>query len=151
MKLTRKICLMLALMSLFNQLTGLESAFTPTAKAYSKSETSLLAHLVYAEARGESYKGKVAVAAVVLNRVDSSQFPNTISGVIYQKSAFSSVSNGSIDKQPDDECIRAAKDAMNGWDPTGGCLYFYNAKDIKSTWILSRTVKTTIGNHKFAV
>jgi N-acetylmuramoyl-L-alanine amidase len=127
-------------------------AISAQAKAsVSASSSDLLAHLVYAEARGESYKGKVAVAAVVLNRVKSSKFPNTIPGVIYQKNAFSSVSNGQINLAPDSEAKRAALDALNGYDPTGGCLYFYNKRDIKSTWILSRKVKLTLGNHTFAV
>ena len=111
----------------------------------------LLSKLVYAEARGESYKGQVAVAAVVLNRVASSSFPNTISGVIYQSGAFSCVSNGSINNTPNDTAIRAALDAMNGWDPTGGCLYYYNPKKTSDAWIRTRTVKTVIGNHSFAV
>lgn len=111
----------------------------------------LLAKLVYAEARGEPYKGQVAVAAVVLNRVRSSSFPNTISGVIYQRNAFTCVNNGSINNTPDNACIRAALDAMNGWDPTGGCLYYYNPKTAVDSWIRTRTVKTVIGNHKFAV
>ena len=116
------------------------------------SNQYLLARLVYAEARGESYKGKVAVAAVVLNRVASSSFPNTISGVIYQQGAFESVSNGSVNLTPDSDSIRAAKEAMNGWDPTGGCLYFYNARTVSAgSWIFSRTVKTVIGSHSFAV
>lgn len=111
----------------------------------------LLAKLVYAEARGEPYKGQVAVAAVVLNRVRSSSFPNTISGVIYQSGAFSCVSNGSINNTPSSACIRAALDAMNGWDPTGGCLYYYNPKKTSDKWIRTRTIKTVIGNHSFAV
>ncbi len=116
------------------------------------SNQYLLARLIYAEARGESYKGKVAVGAVVLNRVRSSQFPNTLSGVIYQKNAFESVTNGSINNTPDSDCLRAAKEAMNGWDPTGGCLYFYNAATVSSrSWIHTRTVKTVIGRHSFAV
>ena len=132
-------------------LSSSASAATSSTASVS-SDQYLLARLVYAEARGESYKGKVAVAAVVLNRVRSSAFPNTISGVIYQKNAFESVSNGSINKTPDSDSIRAAKEAMNGWDPTGGCLYFYNAAQVSSgSWILSRTVKTVIGNHSFAV
>ena len=122
-----------------------------SATANVSSDQYLLARLVYAEARGESYKGKVAVAAVVLNRVRSSSFPNTVSGVIYQKNAFECVNNGSINLTPDSDSIRAAKEAMNGWDPTGGCLYFYNAATVSSgSWILSRTVKTVIGNHSFA-
>ena len=111
----------------------------------------LLSKLVYAEARGESYKGQVAVAAVVLNRVESSSFPNTISGVIYQSGAFSCVSNGSINNTPDSTAIRAALDALNGWDPTGGCLYYYNPNGTDDAWIRTRTVKTVIGNHYFAV
>lgn len=111
----------------------------------------LLSKLVYAEARGESYKGQVAVAAVVLNRVRSSSFPNTISGVVYQSGAFSCVSNGSINNTPNSTAIRAALDAMNGWDPTGGCLYYYNPKKTSDAWIRTRTVKTVIGNHSFAV
>ena len=111
----------------------------------------LLSKLVYAEARGESYKGQVAVAAVVLNRVKSASFPNTISGVIYQNGAFSCVSNGSINNTPNSTAIRAALDALNGWDPTGGCLYYYNPNKTSDTWIRTRTVKTVIGNHHFAV
>ena len=111
----------------------------------------LLAKLVYAEARGESYKGQVAVAAVALNRVASASFPNTISGVIYQSGAFTCVSNGSINNTPDASAIRAARDALNGWDPTGGCLYYYNPKKTSDKWIRTRTVKTVIGNHRFAV
>ena len=111
----------------------------------------LLSRLVYAEARGETYKGQVAVAAVVLNRVASASFPNTISGVIYQSGAFSCVSNGSINNTPDATAIRAARDALNGWDPTGGCLYYYNPKKTSDKWIRTRTVRTVIGNHRFAV
>ena len=109
----------------------------------------LLAKLVYAEARGEPYKGQVAVAAVVLNRVRSASFPNTISGVIYQRNAFTCVNNGSINNTPDSSCIRAALDALNGWDPTGGCLYYYNPKTATDDWIRSRTTKTVIGRHYF--
>ena len=110
----------------------------------------LLAKLVYAEARGEPYKGQVAVAAVVLNRVRSASFPNTISGVIYQRNAFTCVNNGSINNTPDSSCIRAALDALNGWDPTGGCLYYYNPKTATDDWIRTRTVQTVIGRHSFA-
>ncbi len=111
----------------------------------------LLSRLVYAEARGETYKGQVAVAAVVLNRVASASFPNTVSGVIFQSGAFSCVSNGQINNTPDSTAIRAALDALNGWDPTGGCLYYYNPRATDDKWIRTRTVKTVIGNHSFAV
>ena len=131
---------------------GSSSASSSSASSsYVSSDHRLLARLVYAEARGESYKGKVAVAAVVLNRVASASFPNTVSGVVYQSGAFSCVSNGSINCTPDDSCIRAALDALNGWDPTGGCLYYYNAKTAADDWIFSRTVQTVIGNHSFAI
>ncbi|NLG24516.1 MAG: spore cortex-lytic enzyme [Clostridiales bacterium] len=124
---------------------------TKTASASTSSDLNLLARLVYAEARGESYKGQVAVAAVVLNRVRSSKFPNTIAGVIYQAGQFSPVSNGSINRAPNATAIRAAREAMNGWDPTGGCLFFYNAAATNEPWIRTRTIKTVIGNHAFAV
>jgi N-acetylmuramoyl-L-alanine amidase len=122
-----------------------------TSATITSSDHRLLSKLVYAEARGEPYKGQVAVAAVVLNRVRSSRFPNTISGVIYQKNQFSCVSNGSINSTPNSSSIRAARDAMNGWDPTGGCLYFYNPRQTSDAWIRSRTVKTVIGRHSFCL
>lgn len=115
------------------------------------SDLNLLARVVHGEARGEPYKGKVAVAAVVLNRVESSSFPNTIAGVVYQSGAFSAVSDGQINLTPDSESIRAAQDAMNGWDPTGGCLYYYNPNTATDSWIRTRTVKTVIGRHYFCV
>ena len=134
--------------------SGSSSSSSTTASSsstYVSSDHRLLAKLVYAEARGEPYKGQVAVAAVVLNRVASSSFPNTVSGVIYQSGAFSCVNNGSINNTPDSSCIRAALDALNGWDPTGGCLYYYNPKTAVDKWIFSRTVQTVIGNHSFAI
>lgn len=131
-------------------LSGGSSATTASSSASIVSaDHRLLAKLVYAEARGEPYKGQVAVAAVVLNRVKSASFPNTISGVIYQRNAFTCVNNGSINNTPDNSCIRAALDALNGWDPTGGCLYYYNAKTATDNWIRTRTIKTVIGRHSF--
>ncbi len=118
---------------------------------YTNSDTYLLARCIYGEARGESYTGQVAVGAVVLNRVRSSDFPNTISGVIYQKHAFTAVSDGQINLTPDQTAINAAKDAMNGWDPTGGCLYYYNPVTATSEWIFSRETVITIGKHVFAI
>lgn len=111
----------------------------------------LLARLVYGEARGEPYTGQVAVAAVVLNRVKSSSFPNTIAGVIYQSGAFTAVSDGQINLTPNDVALRAARDAMNGWDPTYGCLFYYNPKTATSTWIRSKKINLTIGDHVFCV
>ena len=132
-------------------LSSSSTAAASSSAAIISADHRLLSKLVYAEARGESYKGQVAVAAVVLNRVASSEFPNTISGVIYQKNAFSCVDNGSINSTPDSSAIKAALDALNGWDPTGGCLYFYNPKKTSDQWIRTRTVTTVIGNHHFAV
>ena len=109
----------------------------------------LLARLVHGEARGEPYRGKVAVAAVVLNRVKSPSFPNTLAGVIYQSGAFDAVSDGQINLAPDSESINAARDALNGWDPTYGCLYYYNPRTATSRWMLSRPVLLRIGNHAF--
>ena len=118
---------------------------------YTNSDTYLLARCIYAEARGESYTGQVAVGAVVLYRVESAQFPNTIAGVIYQKNAFTAVNDGQINLTPDQTAINAAKDAMNGWDPTGGCLYYYNPAKATSEWIFSRETVVTIGKHVFAI
>ena len=118
---------------------------------YTSSDLYLLAKCIYAEARGESYTGQVAVGAVILNRVASSQFPNTISGVIYQKNAFTAVSDGQINLEPDKQAMNAASDAMNGWDPTYGCIYYYNPAVATSSWIFSRQTVTTIGKHVFAI
>ena len=122
-----------------------------TGGSYSSSDLYLLARVVYGEARGEPYTGQVAVAAVVLNRVKSSKFPNTISGVVYQPYAFTAVADGQINLTPDTTATNAARDAMNGWDPTYGCLYYYNPSTATSSWIWSRTVVLTIGKHSFAI
>lgn len=119
------------------------------AGGYSSSDAYLLARLVYAEARGEPYVGQVAVAAVVLNRVRSSSFPNTISGVIYQPWAFSVVNDGQINLTPNQTAINAANDAMNGWDPTYGCLYYYNPATATNSWIKQKPIHLTIGQHVF--
>ncbi len=118
---------------------------------YTNSDLYMLAKCIYAEARGESYTGQVAVGAVILNRVASSSFPNTISGVIYQKGAFTAVSDGQINLEPDRTAMNAASDAMNGWDPTYGCLYYYNPAVATSSWIFGRQTVTTIGKHVFAI
>lgn len=122
-----------------------------TTSAYSSSDTNLLARLIYAEARGETYAGQVAVGAVVLNRVKNPSFPNTISGVIYQPYAFTCVSDGQINMTPDKTALSAAKDAMNGWDPSYGSLYYYNPAVATSKWIFSRKTVVTIGGHVFAL
>ncbi|MBR5900594.1 MAG: spore cortex-lytic enzyme [Clostridia bacterium] len=117
----------------------------------SNSDLNLLARLIYGEARGESYVGQVAVGAVVMNRIKSSSFPNTMSGVIYQKYAFTAVADGQINLTPNATAKKAAQDAMNGWDPTYGALYYYNPKIATSSWIFTRQTTVTIGNHVFAV
>ncbi len=114
------------------------------------NDVKLLARIISAEARGEPYTGQVAVGAVVLNRVDHPSFPNTISGVIYQKGAFTAVTDGQFDKPVSDSSYKAAEDALNGWDPTGGCIYYYNPAKATNQWIYSRPVVTTIGKHVFA-
>ncbi len=130
---------------------GIQLGSTTASAGYSESEIYTLARLVHAEARGEPYLGKVAVAAVVLNRVKHPSFPNTISGVVYQPGAFDAVADGQINLAPDSDSLRAARDAMNGWDPTGGCIYYYNPATATSSWIWSREVRLTIGAHSFAV
>jgi len=112
-------------------------------------DTYLLAQCIHGEGRGESYKGQVAIAAVILNRVDNSNFPNSISGVIYQPGAFDAVSDGQINLTPNDTALRAAKDAMNGYDPTNGCIYYYNPDTATNKWIRSRPIIVTIGRHVF--
>ena len=111
----------------------------------------LLAKCIHAEARGECYVGKVAVGAVVLNRVASPDFPDTIYGVIYQPWAFTAVHDGQIDLEPEAASYQAATDALNGWDPTYGCLYYYNPATASSSWIYSRETVVTIGKHIFAI
>jgi len=109
----------------------------------------LLARCIYGEARGEPYEGQVAIAAVVLNRVADSRFPNTIPGVIYQPGAFTAVSDGQINLTPNDTAYKAARDALNGWDPTYGCIYYYNPATATSKWIWSRPIVVKIGRHNF--
>lgn len=115
------------------------------------SNVNLLARIISGEARGEKYEGQVAIAAVVLNRVSHSSFPNTIAGVIYQPGAFTAVSDGQINVTPPDSCYKAARDALNGWDPTGGAIYYYNPVTATNSWIRSRKVVKTIGKHVFCV
>lgn len=118
---------------------------------YSSNDIYLLAKCVHAEARGEPYVGQVAVAAVILNRVKDPNFPNTISGVIYQPWAFTAVNDGQINLEPNQSAYDAATDAMNGWDPTYGCIYYYNPTTATSQWIFSRQTVVTIGKHVFAI
>ncbi len=109
----------------------------------------LLARVINGEARGEPYEGQVAVGAVVLNRVEHPSFPNSISGVVYQKGAFTAVDDGQINAQMYASSRRAARDALNGWDPTNGAIYYYNPKTATNQWIRTREVICTIGRHVF--
>lgn len=118
---------------------------------FTSSDMYLLARTIYAEGRGEPYVGQVAIGAVVLNRVDNPAFPNTISGVVYQRHAFTAVSDGQINLMPDDTAMRAAQDAVNGWDPTGGAIYYYNPAVATSSWIFGRQTIAVIGKHVFAI
>lgn len=115
-----------------------------------QNELDLLARAVYSEARGEPYEGQVAIAAVILNRVEHPEFPNTIAGVIYEPLAFQVVANGQINHDPDQQARQAAYEALHGLDPTRGALYFYNPAKTQNQWIKSRAVITTIGKHIFA-
>ena len=127
---------------------GINSSNRSSSSSYS-TNLDLLARLVHGEARGEPYSGQVAVAAVVLNRVKSSSFPNTIAGVIYQKGAFDVVSDGQINMSPDSTSKKAAQDALNGWDPSYGAIYYFNPNTATNKWIWSRPMTVTIGNHRF--
>ncbi|MEG1520788.1 MAG: cell wall hydrolase [Clostridia bacterium] len=122
-----------------------------TSSQFTNADEFLLAKAIYAEARGEPYVGKVAVGAVILNRVKSSKFPNSISGVVYQPWAFTAVNDGQINLTPDAESKRAAKDAMSGWDPTYGCIYYYNPAKATSKWIFSTKKVMEIGKHVFSI
>lgn len=116
---------------------------------FSESEIALLARIISAESRGEPYEGQVAVGAVILNRIAHPSFPNTLAGVIYQPGAFSCLYDGQVDQPVAESSERAARDAMNGWDPTGGAIYYFNPNTATSKWIWSRPVITVIGSHRF--
>lgn len=125
------------------------SSSSSSTSTSNSSNVNLLARLIYGEARGEPYSGQVAVGAVVLNRVKSSSFPNTISGVIYQSGAFDVVRDGQINMSPNQTAINAARDALNGWDPSYGAIYYFNPNTATNKWIWSRPHTVTIGNHRF--
>lgn len=130
-----------------------QSSTSTTKPGQGTDMTELLARLINGEARGEKYQGQVAVGAVILNRVNSPQFPNTISAVIYQKGQFSCITDGQFDKKIEENSTvyKAAKEAISGADPSNGALYFYNPKTAKSKWLFSLKTVATIGNHRFAV
>lgn len=125
------------------------SSSSSSSSSSNSSDVTLLAKAIYGEARGEPYAGQVAVGAVILNRVKSSKFPNTIAGVIYQSGAFDAVSDGQINLTPDSTSKKAAQDALNGWDPSYGAIYYFNPSTATNKWIWSRPLTVTIGKHRF--
>jgi N-acetylmuramoyl-L-alanine amidase len=116
---------------------------------YSQNDIQLMANAVYGEARGEPYIGQVAVAAVILNRVQSVSFPSTVAGVIYEPGAFTAVADGQINLTPNETAKKAVLDAVNGWDPTGDAIYYFNPDTATSSWIWSRPQIKKIGKHIF--
>ena len=128
---------------------GINNSGSSGATASNDSNLNLLSRLIFGEARGEPYVGQVAVGAVVLNRVKSSSFPNTIAGVIYQNGAFDVVSDGQINLVQNSTAKKAAQDALNGWDPSYGAIYYFNPNTATSKWIWSRPMTVTIGKHRF--
>lgn len=130
-------------------ITSSSSSSSGGGSSSNNTDLNLLSKLVYGEARGEPYKGMVAVAATVLNRVASSKFPNTVAGVIYQPGAYTCVSDGQINLSANSQSKKAAQDAINGWDPTSGCIYYFNPSTATSKWIWSRPQVITIGKHIF--
>lgn len=129
--------------------TGAPTNLTPNTRGLSENDIRIMANAVYGEARGEPYEGQVAVAAVILNRVSSPSFPNSAAGVIYQPGAFTAVADGQINLTPNENAKKAVKDALGGWDPTGGCIYYFNPVTATSKWIWSRPQVKTIGKHIF--
>ena len=143
-------CIILSTIFIFIVDKG-EVSTVSLAKSSNTSDIQLMARAINGEARGEPYEGQVAVGAVILNRVKDSRFPNSISGVIYQSGAFTAVSDGQINAQISEgsTVYKAAQDAMNGWDPTGGCVYYFNPSTATNKWIWSRPLVKTIGKHRF--
>lgn len=151
----RKLILSLILLSMLFMICYIINCLSKeevqAASSGSSSDIQLLARAINGEARGEPYEGQVAIGAVILNRVKDSRFPNTIAGVIYQSGAFTAVADGQINQAMEDEAtvMKAARDAMNGWDPTGGAVYYFNPATATNKWIWSRPLIKTIGKHRF--
>ncbi len=125
------------------------SGSSSSSSSSNSSDINLLSRVIYGESRGEPYSGQVAVGAVVMNRVKSSAFPNTIAGVVYQNGAFDAVSDGQVNMSPDSTAKKAAQDAINGWDPSYGAIYYFNPSTATNKWIWSRPVTVVIGKHRF--
>lgn len=155
MKKIISIILIITLLFMTVQILNLKDDNGPSkiyaASSNSETDIQLMARAINGEARGEPYEGQVAVGAVILNRVKSSQFPNTIAGVIYEKGAFTAVSDGQINVPIDKNSTvyKAARDALNGWDPTNGCIYYFNPNTATNKWIWSRPLVKKIGKHNF--
>lgn len=156
MKTKKPAVLLVGMIILYGcMLSGQNTLFKPNvvnAQESGASEVQLLARAINGEARGESYEGQVAVGAVILNRTRDPNFPKTIAAVIYQPGAFTAVDDGQINVPIDNAStvVKAAQDAMNGWDPTDGCVYYWNPATATSSWIWSRQVVKKIGKHSFA-
>ena len=154
-RILKTIIILSIFMAIFYLLINIGERKENTVQAASGSSQSsdiqLMARAINGEARGEPYEGQVAVGAVILNRVKDSRFPNTIAGVIYQSGAFTAVSDGQINVpiEENSTVYKAAEDAMNGWDPTGGCVYYFNPNTATNKWIWSRPLVKTIGKHRF--
>ena len=136
-------------MGIYNTSSNNGAGSSSSSSSSNSSNVNLLAKLIYAESRGEPYTGQVAVGAVVMNRVKSSSFPNSISGVVYQSGAFDAVRDGQINLTPDSNAKKAAQDAFNGWDPSYGAIYYFNPATATNKWIWSRPMTVTIGKHRF--
>ena len=143
------LCLIFTMLTFFTK--KLMKEVEATSNANSTSDVQLIARAINGEARGEPYEGQVAVGAVILNRVKSSKFPNTIAGVIYEPGAFTAVADGQINVPIEEgsTVVKAARDALNGWDPTGGAIYYFNPSTATNKWIWSRPLIKTIGKHRF--
>ncbi len=126
------------------------AGYTPARGASTRDNVYLMAQAIHGEARGEPYVGQVAVGAVIMNRVNHPSFPNSIAGVIFQPGAFTAVADGQMFMNPDESSMKAARDALNGWDPVGGAIYYYNPAKTTNRWIYSRPVVKVIGKHYFA-
>lgn len=149
MVLILTIILVASIILILNKQTNQQKVYA--ASGASTSDLQLMARAINGEARGEPYEGQVAVGAVILNRVKNSQFPNTVAGVIYEKGAFTAVADGQINVpiKEGSTVLKAAQDAMNGWDPTNGCIYYFNPNTATNKWIWSRPLVKTIGKHRF--
>ena len=147
------ICIIqiIILLGLILWIIGIDSSLSKAASSSTASDVQLLARAINGEARGEPYEGQVAVGAVILNRVKHPDFPNTIAGVIYQSGAFTAVADGQINVPiaHDSTIVKAARDALNGWDPTGGAIYYFNPDTATNKWIWSRPFIKQIGKHRF--